>query len=983
MGVFSMLILGNAMAATQFNPIPYASGGINAQVEPEAAPNQEEVSQSDLERQISNLEGQLVMINLHGGDAAAFATIKAQLNELYSQRPINRTPSRLDQGGDACSNVTVIPGIPYTDTGSTVGMNDNFTPGCVYFSAAPDVIYQFTPITTGNYTISTCGSSFDTELTLRSGGACPGSNIISCNDDACGIQSTIVTALTGGQTYWIIVDGYNSGGSGAYTLNITDDCSVPCQSGDIPELTENPADPNFQANDPDGGCQWNMQFGAISCGQTVCGVGFTYGNDRYDTDWYRFSISQRDTVTVTITAEFPVQAAIESSDCGTQYAYYLADPCQPLVLQLNCLQPGNYILGLTPYAFSGLATPRHYRATLNCSACQVGRCCYFQAGSPQCETDVLTECNYLYGQWRGDVSCERHPCVPAPTCAPGSVFAQRPDSPFGYATYTSDIISGYRVVQRITTGTSNIGHIRFWGFYLGDTTYVPTNAPFHVEFYQDNAGIPGNTAYFAQDLQITGTPIDAYNFAGSVYQGYQFDADILPSTITDGWIMIEGNGAYSHYFTWLQSPSGNGQSLQYQSGNWNPLGGSQSLCLADIICDPVTQSCPGKTIPATLPYTDRGNTACSQQDMANCFNNASHSVYDLYHFTPNDCQTVTVSLCGSSFDTALEIRTGGHCPGTTSVACNDDYCGNVNSNPYNSLLSFVAMAGQTYYVIVGGYAGSAGAFVLHVTGVPWFMPNDSCPGTAITSLPFSDAGNTVCAHNEVPWSCPFQNYPDGNEVMYSMTLPNCQQVTASLCGSGYDTGIEVRTGGACPGGTTIACNDDHSCPGSNGFQSQVSFNALPGVTYYILVDGWNGSSGAYVLNVTGIPCPDPALAHLVILPQFPSNRLFWRHVPNAVQYSVYRGNTFNYLLDAAHLLATTADTFYVDAGILNTAGMKDFYVVTCISAAPPALVTPPPTLEAKIAAVDISYDGPAIVIPMYNEERAPANKQALALPQQR
>src|SRR5690606_17919575 len=72
-------------------------------------------------------------------------------------------------------------------------------------------------------------------------------------------------------------------------------------------------------------------------------------------------------------------------------------------------------------------------------------------------------------------------------------------------------------------------------------------------------------------------------------------------------------------------------------------------------------------------------------------------------------------------------------------------------------------------------------------------------------------------------------------------------VTLSLCGSGYDTRMQVFTG-ACGAFTCVAGNDD-SC----GLQSQVSFVSDGSSTYRILVYGYSSNTGAFTLTTTGFP----------------------------------------------------------------------------------------------------------------------------------
>ncbi|MBC8377227.1 MAG: choice-of-anchor D domain-containing protein [FCB group bacterium] len=69
-------------------------------------------------------------------------------------------------------------------------------------------------------------------------------------------------------------------------------------------------------------------------------------------------------------------------------------------------------------------------------------------------------------------------------------------------------------------------------------------------------------------------------------------------------------------------------------------------------------------------------------------------------------------------------------------------------------------------------------------------------------------------------------------------------VFASLCGSGFDTKIEVWAG--CDSATYIAYNDDFC-----GTQSEVDLGELPAGDYWVKVYGYSSSSGEYTLNVTG------------------------------------------------------------------------------------------------------------------------------------
>jgi hypothetical protein len=99
--------------------------------------------------------------------------------------------------------------------GSTVGAAPS-PAGCFN---TPDVFYLYRSPANAIVTVTTCpGANYDTVLSAHS--ACPadGTNLIACNDDACGLQSRITFWATPGTDYFIRVAGFS--GAGNFTLQI-------------------------------------------------------------------------------------------------------------------------------------------------------------------------------------------------------------------------------------------------------------------------------------------------------------------------------------------------------------------------------------------------------------------------------------------------------------------------------------------------------------------------------------------------------------------------------------------------------------------------------------------------------------------------------------------------------------------------------------------------------------------------------------------
>ena len=122
---------------------------------------------------------------------------------------------------DECPGAVITA--PSTTNGSTAGLTGTDITSCT-FGDTIDGWYTLTPPVTGLYTIDMCGSSFDTGLSVWA--ECPPATELACNDDSCGLQSSVTVNLTAGETYHIRVSGYN-GQSGTFVLNVSNPPAAP------------------------------------------------------------------------------------------------------------------------------------------------------------------------------------------------------------------------------------------------------------------------------------------------------------------------------------------------------------------------------------------------------------------------------------------------------------------------------------------------------------------------------------------------------------------------------------------------------------------------------------------------------------------------------------------------------------------------------------------------------------------------------------
>lgn len=92
------------------------------------------------------------------------------------------------------------------------------------------VWWSYTPSSSGQVTIDTAGSNFDTTLAVYTGNAVNALTLVMANDDAIGLQSRVQFNAQAGVSYAIAVAGYGTA-TGSIVLNLAG------QSGGIPTLT--------------------------------------------------------------------------------------------------------------------------------------------------------------------------------------------------------------------------------------------------------------------------------------------------------------------------------------------------------------------------------------------------------------------------------------------------------------------------------------------------------------------------------------------------------------------------------------------------------------------------------------------------------------------------------------------------------------------------------------------------------------------------
>lgn len=121
---------------------------------------------------------------------------------------------------DACAGALPLPVGP-TTFNTCLALSEAGSPAGSCVITGKDVWYRYTAPQTARTTLSTCGSSFDTVLEVFAG-ACGAGPAVVCNDDLCGVQSTVSLRAAAGTSYAVRVSGFDDGAapiaSGTATL---------------------------------------------------------------------------------------------------------------------------------------------------------------------------------------------------------------------------------------------------------------------------------------------------------------------------------------------------------------------------------------------------------------------------------------------------------------------------------------------------------------------------------------------------------------------------------------------------------------------------------------------------------------------------------------------------------------------------------------------------------------------------------------------
>ncbi|MFK7968904.1 MAG: dockerin type I repeat-containing protein [Bacteroidia bacterium] len=212
-----------------------------------------------------------------------------------------------------------------------------------------------------------------------------------------------------------------------------------------------------------------------------------------------------------------------------------------------------------------------------------------------------------------------------------------------------------------------------------------------------------------------------------------------------------------------------------------------------------------------------------------------------------DGDPITFETCGSSYDTKLNVYAPFFgCAVSQCLAAGDDECGG------NARVSISTTAGSEYFILVHGDGASArGDYEL--TAIPG-ANNDECIDAIAVTCGDVVSGNTASSNTDgLAFSCNSIGY-DGfsGGVWYKITGAG-GPITASLCGSDFDTKIHVYSGNCALGGLNCITGNDDVC----GLQSEATWLGDNGTEYLILVSGFDDERGDFEIEIScSIPLPN-------------------------------------------------------------------------------------------------------------------------------
>ena len=295
------------------------------------------------------------------------------------------------------------------------------------------------------------------------------------------------------------------------------------------------------------------------------------------------------------------------------------------------------------------------------------------------------------------------------------------------------------------------------------------------------------------------------------------------------------SGAY-RFYTHTSSSCGASTSLRTRSVRC--AGVAAPAPANDLVANATSITCgsntAGTTINSTNTGTYEGTTTCG----------VSQGMPGVWYKVAGNGQTMTASLCGTAWDSKINVYSG-TATALTCIGGNDDggpACGGTPAS-----FAFTTVSGTDYFIKVSGFSTNL-AFTLGLTCVTPPPPAvDPC--ASITSLSCGTASSYSLTGTTGAWSSfggPFTTPGDEQVFSFTPTLTGVHTIDVTANENYVDLFFKANS---CAGSTGWTYVDDIFGSASNN----VTLTA--GVTYYFLLDDENTTATSG--NIT-VSCPTPA-----------------------------------------------------------------------------------------------------------------------------
>ncbi|MEX0332457.1 MAG: S8 family serine peptidase [Puniceicoccaceae bacterium] len=397
-----------------------------------------------------------------------------------------------------------------------------------------------------------------------------------------------------------------------------------------------------------------------------------------------------------------------------------------------------------------------------------------------------------------------------------------------------------RLLQSVTPLASLDGLVATGGMVNGETALtIAADGDLELRAYTSNGVFVAdedNTIFIQVNdfLPLTGATVTAYIDGGAV------TAFLDDGTAPDA---VANDAIYTAAIFVPAGPSSTNLNISVTATGKNPANVIESF---SIIVPPPNDNFADRILLSNAETSTTGYNSQATLEIGEPLNPpgaGGHSVW--WEWVPDSSGNFSISTTGSSFDTTLAVYSGTSLSDLVLLDADDDAIG------LQSGVRFDAIAGQSYFIQVNGYAYWSGDIQLNYGDFYVGPLNDDFDDRfVLASGTTQTTGSNISATIE-PGE-PNIYFSEGWEtVWWEWIAPSSTPATITTFGSSFDTVLSIYQGTQLDSLSLVAWNDD-----SGGIQSSVTFTPTPGESYLIQVYGLyyaDPTTGSIVLNY-----PDPA-----------------------------------------------------------------------------------------------------------------------------